>query len=240
MTLAESNTLVNDITITSLETITLFDVVTGDYLCTLDELQNASIANTQEVSEITGRQGRKLANLKRNKAVTVSGANGMVSGGLLALQTGGKFENKNTQVMWTDYLAVGAENKASTTYKAIGSAGSEIVDLYIKNADSTIGSRLEQTDSEAESGKFTYSPETKELQFFTDVAEGTEIVVYYMRQIKADVLTNQSDVYSGKATMYIDCFGEDKCANVYRVQFFIPKADFSGEFTLEMGCLSVA
>ena len=56
-----------------------------------------------------------------------------------------------------------------------------------------------------------------------------------MRNITADVLDNESDVYSGKATLYIDAIGEDKCANVYRLQFFIPKADFSGEFEISMG-----
>ena len=39
---------IKDITITSLETITAFDVVTGNYKFTLDELQNATIANTQD------------------------------------------------------------------------------------------------------------------------------------------------------------------------------------------------
>ena len=38
---------INDITITSLELITAFDISTGGYLFTLDELQNATIANTQ-------------------------------------------------------------------------------------------------------------------------------------------------------------------------------------------------
>ena len=39
---------IKDITITSLETISAFDLVTGNYRFTLDELQNATIANTQE------------------------------------------------------------------------------------------------------------------------------------------------------------------------------------------------
>ena len=82
---------IKDITITSLETITAFNVVTGNYRFTLDELQNATIANTQESTEITGKGGRKLSSLKRNKAVTISGTNGLVSGGLLEVQTGGKF-----------------------------------------------------------------------------------------------------------------------------------------------------
>ena len=33
----------------------------------------------------------------------------------------------------------------------------------------------------------------------------------------------------------IDLLAEDKCANVYRVQIKIPKADFNGEFNMEFG-----
>ena len=191
---------VADLTITSLETITGFDVVTGDYVFTLDELQNASIANSQEVTEITGKGGRKISQLKRNKAVTISGSNGMVSGGQREAQTGGTFENKTTEVLWTDC---------------------------------TLGTELEQ-DSTAATGKFAYAPGTKALTF-SGIDNGTEIVVIYKRKITADVLTNESDKYSKKMTLYVDALAEDKCANVYRVQFFIPKADFSGEFTLDMG-----
>ena len=57
---------INDITITSLETINAFDIVTGAYKFTLDELQNATIAQTQEKTDITGKQGRKLNSLKKN------------------------------------------------------------------------------------------------------------------------------------------------------------------------------
>lgn len=223
---------VADLTITSLETITGFDVVTGDYVFTLDELQNASIANSQEVTEITGKGGRKISQLKRNKTVTISGSNGMVSGGLLEAQTGGTFENKTTEVLWTDYLTV-SSNAATTSYKAIGTTGAEIEELYIRNGDGTLGTELEQ-GSTAAKGKFAYAPATKALTF-SGIDNGTEIVVIYKRKITADVLTSESDKYSKKMTLYVDALAEDKCANVYRVQFFIPKADFSGEFTLDMG-----
>lgn len=224
---------INDITITSLETITAFDIVTGNYKFTLDELQTASLAQSQESTEITGKAGRKLATLKRNKAVTVSGTNGLVSGGLLEMQTGGKFENKATEVLWTDYLTV-KSSAANTQWKAVGTTGAEIEALYLRNADGTLGDELEQ-DVTAAAGKFTYNPSTKALGFHTDVPDGSEVVVYYKRKITADVLENESDNYSGKCALYIDALGEDKCANVYRIQFFIPKADFSGEFSFEMG-----
>lgn len=224
---------INDITITSLETITAFDVVTGAYKFTLDELQSASISQSQDSTEITGKQGRKLSTLKRNKAVTISGSNGLVSGGLLELQTGGAFNHKETEVLWTDYLTV-TGNSATTSWKAIGTTGAEIESLYIRNADGTLGDAIEQSDAVAE-GKFTYTPASKALAFHTDVVDGTEIVVYYKRKITADVLEDSSDNYSGKCALYIDAIAEDKCANVYRIQFFVPKADFSGEFSFEMG-----
>lgn len=222
-----------DITITSVETITAFDIVTGAYLFTLDELQGVTIAQSQEKTDITGKQGRKLNSLKRNKAVTISGTNGMVSHGLLERQTGASFEHKATEVLWTDYLTV-ADSKAVTTYKAVGTAGAEIESLYIKNADGTLGAELEQAAAAAE-GKFAYAPASKELTFHTDVADGTEVVAYYKRKITADVLNDESDVYSGKATLYVDALCEDKCAKVYRLQIYIPKADFDGEFSFEMG-----
>ena len=206
---------INDITITSLETINAFDIVTGAFKFTLDELQNATIAQTQEKTDITGKQGRKLNSLKKNKAVTISGTNGLVSGGLLEMQVGSEFENKKTTVKWHDYLTVSG-NAASTAYKAVGKTLTQ--------------------GAEVAEGVFTYNPQTKALAFNDgEIADNTEIVVYYMRQIQADVLENLSDHYSGKCALYIDAFAEDKCANVYRIQFYIPKADFNGEFSFEMG-----
>lgn len=225
---------INDITITSLETINAFDIVTGAFKFTLDELQNATIAQTQEKTDITGKQGRKLNSLKKNKAVTISGTNGLVSGGLLEMQVGSEFENKKTTVKWHDYLTVSG-NAASTAYKAVGTTGNEIESVYVKNSDGTLGNTLTQGAAVAEN-VFTYDPKTKALAFKEgDIADNTEIVVFYMRQIQADVLENLSDHYSGKCALYIDAFAEDKCANVYRIQFYIPKADFNGEFSFEMG-----
>ena len=222
-----------DITITSLETITLFDILTGNYRCTLDELQNTSISQAQDKQAVTGKQGRTITNMKRNKAITISGTNGLLSHGLMEMQTGAKFEHKATEVLWTDYLEVGKGNKATTSFKAIGTAGAEIESLLVKK-DGVPTSRLEQAEAAA-AGKFAYNPASKELTFHSDVPVGTEIVVYYKRKIVADTMDNDSDVYSEKCMMYIDALGEDKCSNVYRVQIFIPKADFSGEFSIEMG-----
>lgn len=234
---------IGDLTITSLDTITAFDVTSGAYKFTLDELQSATISQTQEKTDITGKGGRKLSSLKKNKAVTISGTNGLISGGLLETQTGGTFAQKDTTVMWTDYLTVNTKTtgdggsavttySAQTAYKAVGTTGSEIKAIYAKNDNGTLGAKYEQ-DAEASKGKFTYDPSTKTITFAENV--GAEIVVFYERKISASVLENKSDSYSGKAQLYVDATAEDKCANVYHVQFYIPKADFNGEFSFEMG-----
>lgn len=143
----------NDITVTSLETITAFDIVSGSFKWVLDELQSATIANTQETTDITGKQGRLLNTLKKNKAVTISGNNGMISGGLLETQVGNTFENKVTPIMYPDYLTVN-DNKTVTSYKAVGTAGNEIESVYVRNADGTLGARLTQGATVAP-GSFT-------------------------------------------------------------------------------------
>ena len=228
------NINISDITITSIETITAFNVVTGDFRFTLDELQNASITQSQEKTDITGKQGRKLNSLKKNKAVKISGTNGLVSAGLLELQAGNTFDEKLTTVMWTDYLTV-TNDASETNFVAVGTVGNEIETIYIKNSNGTLGEALTQAAA-VDVGEFTYNPATKALAFEAgEIPDGTEIVAFYTRKIKASVLENFSDKYSEKATLYIDAFGEDTCANVYRVQFYVPKADFDGNFEFTMG-----
>lgn len=226
------NINVNDLMLTSIETITVFDIITGNYKFTLDELQNVTIAQGQEKTDLTGKGGRKLGSLKRNKTVTISGTNGLISAGLLEVQTGSAFEQKATTVLWTDYLKVSG-NKATTTYVAVGTTGNEIDSIHVKNANNTLGTVLTQ-GATASDGVFAYDPATKELTF-SGLADGTELVVFYSRKINGNVQTNMSDSYSEKVTLFVDAFAEDTCANVYRVQIHIPKADFDGNFELAMG-----
>ena len=225
---------VGDITITSLDVITAFKL-DGTPWFIMDELQDAKIANTQEKQDITGKGGRKINSLKRNKAVTISGTNGLISAGMLEAQTGGSFQHKSsTPVSWTDYVTISSD-KASTNYVAVGSTGAEIEALYIKDSNGRLGTALTQA-STAAAGKFAYDPSTKQITFLADAYEdGTEIAVFYTRNIEADVLVNDSNKYSEKCQMYVDGTGEDKCGSIYRVQFYIPKADFSGDFDIDLG-----
>ena len=59
--------------------------------------------------------------------------------------------------------------------------------------------------------------------------------MYYIRNVEGDVISNISDNYSETVEMYVDALAEDKCHNIYHVQFYIPYADFTGSFDLAMG-----
>lgn len=225
---------VADLMITSLDTITAY-ALDGTPRFILDELQDATIANTEEKTDLTGKQGRKIGSLKKNKGVTISGTNGILSAGMMEAQVGSEFARKeSTPVEVSDYLTI-TSNEATTLYKAVGTTGAEIHAVYIVGADNVASTKLTQGATASDTA-FTYDPTTKKLAFKVSAyPDGTAIRVFYTRNIAGDVLQNLSDKYSEKLSLYIDGTAEDKCGTVYRIQYHIPKADFSGNFDLAMG-----
>lgn len=231
--MANAITYVNDIAVTSLDEITAFALAAqgGNYIFTLDELSDATLSQTEDKVDITGKQGRKITSLRRNKAVTVSGTNGLLSSNMLAVQVGNEFEAKdNADVMFYEPLIVNS-NQASLTYTPVGTTGNEVEYVYVKDTSGKVVKTLTQ-DATGAADKFTLSG--KDMTF-TDLTDGTEIWVAYHRHLKGEVLNNESDVYSRKCQLYIDATGEDKCGNIYHIQFYIPKADFSGQFDISLG-----
>ena len=201
----------------------------------MDEIQNGTISNTQEKSDLTGKGGRKIGSLKKNKGVTVSATNGYIVGGALAVQVGTDVEYGKFKVRISDIITVNT-NKGKSTSKAVGTVGNEIGTVYLKNTDGTLGKKFTQDVVAATEGKFTYKPDTGEIEFYdSDVPNGSEIVAFYDVEVEAAKITNDSEKYSKTLKMYMDVTVNDACDNLYHGQFIIPRADFNGEFNLEMG-----
>lgn len=222
---------VSKLVITEVAQITAFNAA-GELEFIMDEVQNGTINNTQEKTDITGRNGRKIASLKKNKAVTVSATNGVLVGGALAAQTGTEVEQGTFKVRITDVMTVNS-NKCSTSKTAVGTAGDEIGALYIKNANGSLGAKLEQ-DATAASDKFTYDPATKEITV-TGIADGTEVVAFYDVEVDSARISNDSEKYSKVLKLYIDVVLQDSCDTEYAGQVIIQRADVSGEFELSLG-----
>ena len=222
---------VSKLIITEVAQITAFNNA-GELEFIMDEVQNGTINNTQEKSDVQGRNGRKLASLKKNKAVTVSATNGVLVGGALAARTGTEVEQGTFNVRITDVMTVNS-NKCTTSKTAVGVTGAEIGTVYIKNANGSLGEKLEQ-DSAAAAGKFAYDPTTKELTV-DGIADGTELVAFYDVEVESARISNDSEKYSKVLKLYIDVVLQDNCDVEYAGQVIIQRADVSGEFELSLG-----
>ena len=222
---------VSKLIITEVAQITAFNNA-GELEFIMDEVQNGTIQNTQEKADITGKGGRKIASLKKNKTVTVSATNGVLVGGALAAQTGTEIEQGKFNVRITDVMTVN-NNTCKTSKTAVGTDGAEIGAIYVKNANGSLGTKIEQ-DAVAAEGTFKYDPATQEVTV-SGIADGTELVAFYDVEVESAKISNDSDKYSKVLKLYIDVVLQDSCDVEYAGQVIIQRADVSGEFELSLG-----
>lgn len=225
-------------TITSFDQLTAFDRTTGSLELIMDELTDFSLAQAEEKTEITGKSGRTIGSLKKNKSVTGSGTNGLLSGGAIAAMVGGTVEDGSYKIRYTDAITI-TGNKGITKEKAIGTVGNEIGTIYVpgvSNAFITDGTKLTQAADATADNTFSYDPDTKEITIHTDdVADGVVVYAFYDAEVTGKAIDNDADHYSKTLAVYVDCTCQDSCDNQFHGQFIIERADFSGEFTLSGG-----
>ena len=225
-------------TITSYDQITGFDRTNGSLDMILDELSDFTLSHEEEKTDITGKGGRVISSLKKNKKVTGKGTNGMLSGGALAAMLGAEIEDGKYIIRYTDAITV-TENKGITKEVATGTIGNEIGTIYIRDTNNAYisgGKKLTQTGAEPATGEFSYDPETKEITFFAgDVADGTEVIAFYDAEVEGKKISNDSNNYSKTLQVFIDVTCQDGCDNLFHGQFIIDRADFNGTFDVAGG-----
>lgn len=204
----------------------------------LDDLQNVSIQNNEETTDITGKNGRKIASLKQNKTVTITGANGVLSSGLLSAQTGGALEyTEDYPVSWSETIRVTNPDLVATSFRAEGFAGQEIRAIVRESNGGNIDTihPLKQAASSPGEDEFTYDPETKIITFGAKPEAGELFRVYYTRKVAATHVDNPADKFSAEGYAVFDCTARDLCNNYYRSQLVVPRAELTGNFTMDIG-----
>lgn len=204
----------------------------------LSDLQNLTLNATQEKTELTGKNGRIIGYKKHNKALSGEGTSGIISAGLMAAQTGGETVQGKHIIKKSEIRTV-AGGSVITNATAIGTAGAEIGTIRVLN---DIGA-VEQTFKQAttvDSTHFSYDPASKKISLPVDsstpvIADGKTIEYAYNREVDGTKITDPSDKYSQVREIWIHGFGTDACDNEYYAAIYIPRADFSGEFSLELG-----
>lgn len=229
---------IDKFTITSYDQIIGFDRTQGSLDMILDELNDFTLAHEEEKVDIAGKGGRTIGSLKKNKKVTGSGTNGMLSGGALAAMLGSDIEDGEFNIRYTDTIIV-TSNKGVTSETAIGTTGNEIGTIYVRDENKAYisgGKKLTQTSATPKTGEFSYNPESKEITFFAgDVADGTEVIAFYDAKVTGKKISNDADKYSKTLQVFIDVTCQDGCDNLFHGQFIIDRADFTGTFDLQGG-----
>lgn len=238
--------MINGFTITSLERIHGYDRVDKSCALLLTELQNATLNATEDTSDITGKGGRVLKQIKKNKGLGVTGASALISGDLLAAQTGSDQvvadADHKIKVRLVEVFTIGASDTYVTlSESATGTAGHEIIDFRIvtDNGGLLKTPSYSQAATTADASHFVYDSETKKVTLPTDstnIKAGTQIAIFYdFETANASSVKDLSDVFGKTLYLIIDAIATDVCDNEYKCQFIIPRAQFSGTFSIEMG-----
>lgn len=221
-------------------TLTQIDVIAGlrnNYaMFELDEIQNFTLNNTEEQKDITGKGGTVLNTQKTNKAVSGSGTNGLLSGGLMSVQTGSDETNNNIVIKYFENAVDVEENDKFTLAKTpVGTVGAEVPYIIVEKANGT-KIKLEQASSDGE-GKYTVSGKT--VTFHTgEVVKGDKITAYYDAKIpdgSAVQIVNTGDKFSGEVELVVTGLAKNNCGTEAEFQLIIYRADFVGNWDLEIG-----
>ncbi len=203
----------------------------------LEDLTDFSLDATQEKANITGRNGRIIGKKKKNKAVSGSGTSGVVSPGLFRTQTGGNITYGDALVKRVETKTCAGKGTTITTDSpAVGDAGNEIGIIQVFTDGGRRVAVFEQGTA-ASDDKFSYNPTTKTITLPNDdaIVSGMSIVYAYKRAVTATIMNDPADKFSEVRELWIHCFATDSCDNKYCADIYIPRADFKGDFTLDLG-----
>ena len=220
-------------TITSVETIENYSRTDDTCLNILDEIKNVQLSNTEDSSDVTGKNDATLFTIKKGKAVEGSGSSGYISGSLMSLQTGsdtveGKIKFRKREVISFEANA----GEVTTVETAVGTAGSEILSVLV-TVDGTT-TKYEQA-SAADGTHFSYANTTKKLSLPTNVTKAGTIEVVYDYEKEGASVGNSSDTYGKTTHTFINCLGKNTCDEVYFVQIEIYRCDWNANFDFDLG-----
>ena len=225
---------INEFTITEFTDFEAYDRASGALDFRLEDMQNFTLNATQDKTALTGKNGRIIGYKKQNKAITGEGTYGLISAGLMKAQTGGEITNGKFKVKKSEIKNV-TGGTVVTNATAVGVAGAEIGVIRVLNENGSIAEKYEQ-GVDADATHFSYDPATKTITLPTDaVKDGTNIEYAYEREVDGTMLNDPTDNFSETREVWIHCFGTDACDNKYYAAIYIPRADFSGEFSIELG-----
>ena len=121
-------------------------------------------------------------------------------------------------------------------YEPVGSAGQEIGKIQLIGAAGAVLKEYRQ-GTVASNDKFAFNPTTKTITLPTDsdIEVGLKVRYAYYRTVQGNKINNPSDKYSEVREVWLHGYGTDICDNAIAYAWHFPRADISGEFSLDIG-----
>ena len=228
--------------ISSIDSIVGFDLATRECLFILDEIQDATLEGDAELVWATGREGRRLSALKRNKTCSISANNGFIVGGLLAQTIGDHspvtdLSTATISIPAFERIQVGTgATTVETAFAATGAAGNELTWIYRANRDGSQGEKFPQAAA-ASATEFAYDPATRQITLPTGAfSEGDFVIVFYDYLTMGRRYTNRSDSYAGDVYLVCDIMVKDVCdGTVQHSKLVMPRVTISDNFSFTFG-----
>lgn len=216
-----------------------FDLNDGSLITRFEDLKNSTLSNNGTVVYAQGGVGNpKIIGFSHSKESQLDIESAVITEGAIGIQTGsGVISLESTMLIPFDEVVVATDaGKATTTYTASGTAGSEIGFAYVLNEDGTVAKKLEQAATSS-AGKFQYATATKSLEFeSTDVPAGSKIlVIYYPTITSAKQITNSTELFAKNVRLHCKTLFRDTCSGKdYVGMLVIYKAKAGEEWSLEL------
>ena len=227
--------------ISSIDSIVGFDIATKECLFILDEIQDATLEGDAEVIWATGREGRRLSALKRNKTCSISANNGFIVGGLLAQTIGDAnpvtdVDNPTIRMPAFERIQVATAGEVQTAFTAVGTTGNEIGWIYMANRDGSQGRKFTQAAA-ASAETFAYDPATRMITLPTGVFQvGDVVIVFYEYLTRGRKYSNRSDAYAQDAYLVCDIMVKDVCdGTMQHSKLVMPRVTISDTFSFTFG-----
>lgn len=246
-----NNVSINNLIITSVEYMMASTRDTDQLSVFLDQLTQITISNSEEETDVTGKNGAILKKIKKNKGVEVKGQNAIWSGALLSAQVGSDpVVNNGTRVTRPDSIEIkGGIGRLS--YTPVGVAGNEIGTLFVRSANGDIISQQKYTQS-ADIGKisngsspvFYYNKSDNTIQVPSSgeygIDDGSIVIVKYEYETNATTITNYADIFGKTLDIWIYLSATDTCDRTYKCALHMPRGQFSGTFDIDVSGDQVA
>lgn len=221
------------------ESIRLTDIATGELKCILSDIKTVSLSDGQETVYADGANGAHLAAFDNNKTSTLSGENGSIESGYIALSVGSdeKIETNGMEIKIIEELVTSDGTSVLLNHKAHGDAGNEVKFVYSLDTTGSIDKSYTQ-GAEASESAFKYDAASKTITLPTGKfkAKDTVVVEYCPKFAQYKEILNDANSFSMNAEVRADCWFTDMCSKQdVPLQLYLPAGKVSGNMELSFG-----